>query len=148
DLWMALLFAGLLAGTHLFLGATQRGADQVLLPAASVIIALGLVMIWRLEPSLVRTIGDGYQGIAAKQVVFIALGFGVLLATLIASRDLVWLRRYKYTWALLGTGLVAATLVFGSDPNGSGVRLWFKLGPLSFQPSELLKVVLVIFLAG
>ncbi len=95
-----------------------------------------------------RTLGAGYEGIAGKQMLWIALGFGVLWVTLLAGRDLVWLRRYKYTWAVLGLGLVAATLVFGTDPNGSGVRLWFRLGPLSFQPSELLKVVLVIFVAG
>lgn len=149
DLWMSLLFIGLLAGTHLFLGATQRGADQVLLPAVAVITGLGMVTIQRLQPSLMRTYPDaGYDDVASKQMLWITLGFALLLGTLIAGRDMVWLRRYKYTWALLGLGLVAATLIFGTDPNGSGVRLWFKLGPLSFQPSELLKVVLVIFLAG
>src|SRR5437868_7069586 len=56
DLWMALLFIGLLAGTHLLLGATQRGADQVLLPSVAVIIGLGMIMIWRLQLSLVRTL--------------------------------------------------------------------------------------------
>ena len=149
DLWMSLLFVGLLVGAHLFLGATQRGADQVLLPVVAVIIALGLIMIWRLQLSLVRTYPDaGYEGVAGKQMLWVALGFALLLATLLVSRDLVWLRRYKYTWALIGLGLVAATLVFGKDPNNSGVRLWFSFGFFSFQPSELLKVVLVIFLAG
>ncbi|HUS17544.1 MAG TPA: FtsW/RodA/SpoVE family cell cycle protein [Chloroflexia bacterium] len=148
DLWMSLLFVGLLVATHLVLGAMSRGADQILLPAVAIITALGLIMIQRLQLSLVRTLGEGYEGIAAKQMLWITLGFAILVATLFVSRDLVWLRRYKYTWALLGTALVAATLVFGQDPNGSGVRLWFKFGPLSFQPSELLKVVLVVFLAG
>src|SRR3954453_17598459 len=148
DLWMSLLFVGLLLGTHLFLGATQRGADQVFLPIVGVIIALGMIMIWRLQLSLVNAIGEGYSGIAGKQMLWIGLGFAVLIGTLVVSRDLVWLRRYKYTWALLGLGLVAATLVFGQDPNGSGVRLWFSLGFFSFQPSELLKIILVIFVAG
>src|SRR4051794_25077859 len=57
-LWMSLLFIGLLLGTHLFLGATQRGADQVLLPIVAVIIALGTIMIWRLQLSLVNAIGE------------------------------------------------------------------------------------------
>src|SRR5438552_2575083 len=49
---------------------------------------------------------------------------------------------------LIGMALVAATLVFGKDLNGSGIRLWFSFGFFSFQPSELLKVILVIFVAG
>src|SRR5205823_15075882 len=57
--------------------------------------------------------------------------------------------RYKYTFAFLGIALVAATLVFGSDAgSGSGVKLWFNFGFFQFQPSELLKVLLVVFLAG
>lgn len=149
DLWMSLTLVGLLVGAHLFLGATNRGADQVILPVVAALVALGLVTVWRLEPSMVATYpGQGYDGIASKQVLWITIGFAIMAGTLLISRDLVWLRRYKYTWALLGTGLVAATLVFGQDLNGSGIRLWFKLGPFAFQPSELLKVVLVVFLAG
>src|SRR5690348_1071339 len=95
DLWMSLLFVGLLLGTHLFLGATQRGADQVLLPIVAVIIALGMIMIWRLQLSLVNVLGAGYSSIASKQMLWIGLGFAVLVGTLLVSRDLVWLRRYK-----------------------------------------------------
>src|SRR5262249_35412001 len=48
--------------------------------------------------------------------------------------------------ALLGLLLVAATLVFGREVNGA--KLWLDFGFFRFQPSELLKVLLVIFLAG
>ena len=72
-----------------------------------------------------------------------------LLATVTFVRDLNLLRQYKYTFAMLGIALVAATLVFGNDAgSGSGVKLWFNFGFFQFQPSELLKVLLVIFLAG
>ncbi|HMA36127.1 MAG TPA: FtsW/RodA/SpoVE family cell cycle protein [Chloroflexia bacterium] len=149
DLWMSLLFIGLLYASHFFLGATQRGADQVLLPVVGGITGLGMIMIQRLQLSLVRTYPTaGYDNVASKQMLWITIGVGMLIGTLIASRDLVWLRRYKYTWAVIGIGLVAATLVFGKDLNGSGIKLWFQFGPVAFQPSELLKIVLVIFLAG
>src|SRR5689334_13342596 len=70
DLWMGLLFIGLLLGTHLFLGATQRGADQLLLPIVAVITALGMIMIWRLQLSLVNAFGSDYEGIAGKQMLW------------------------------------------------------------------------------
>jgi cell division protein FtsW (lipid II flippase) len=56
------------------------------------------------------------------------------------------LRRYKYTWAAAGVGLLLLTFVFGTEINGQ--RLTLVLGPLSGQPTELLKVILVVFLAG
>lgn len=147
DLWMSFLFIALLAGIHLWLNITAPDADQVLLPVVATLTGLGLIMVQRLELSLVPTYGDAFKGIANKQVLWIAVGLVVLWLTLIVSRDLRWLRRYKYTFALLGLALVAATLVFGVEVNGA--KLWFNFGGyLSFQPSELLKVILVIFLAG
>jgi len=49
---------------------------------------------------------------------------------------------------MLGLALILATFVFGVDPNNSGVRVWFNLGFFYFQPSELLKIILVIFMAS
>ena len=57
-----------------------------------------------------------------------------------------WLRRYKYTWAAAGIFLLLLVFVFG-DVTG-GARLTLHIGPISGQPSELLKVILVVFLAG
>src|SRR5437868_1060192 len=52
DLWMSFLFIGLLYGIHVWLNITKPRADQVILPVVGVIMALGLVMMQRLEPSL------------------------------------------------------------------------------------------------
>ncbi len=64
----------------------------------------------------------------------------------IVVRSDAWLRRYKYTWAAAGVGLLLLTFVLGSEINGT--RLTLQFGPISGQPSELLKVILVVFLAG
>ena len=64
----------------------------------------------------------------------------------LAVRSDAWLRTYKYTWAAVGIALLALTFVLGSDVNGA--RLTLSIGPVSGQPSELLKVILVVFLAG
>jgi cell division protein FtsW (lipid II flippase) len=145
DLWMSFLFIGLLYSVHAWLNITRPTTDQILLPVVGVIVVLGLVMIQRLEPSL----SGAFRGIANKQVVWITAGMFAMWVTVTFLRDLNWLRRYKYTFAIIGILLVAATLVFGSDGgSGSGVKLWFNFGFFQFQPSELLKVLLVIFLAG
>jgi cell division protein FtsW (lipid II flippase) len=148
DLWMSFLFIGLFYGIHAWLHITRPTADQVLVPLIAILSALGLVMVQRLEPPLVATF-PAFEGIARKQVIWIVLGVLALVATVWIIRDLNLLRRYKYTFALAGIGLVAATLVFGTDAgSGTGVNLWFDFGFFQFQPSELLKVILVIFLAG
>jgi cell division protein FtsW (lipid II flippase) len=149
DLWMSFLFIGLFYGTHLWLNFTRPGADQVLLPLVASITMLGLVMVQRLEPALINRGVAGVTGIANKQVVWITAGLVALVITVLLVRDLNMLRKYKYTFAFLGIALVGATLVFGSDAgSGTGVNLWFDFKIFQFQPSELLKVILVIFLAG
>src|SRR5262249_30940130 len=70
----------------------------------------------------------------------------VIAGLALAVRSDAWLRTYKYTWAAAGIALLLMTFGFGSDVNGA--RLTLSIGPLSGQPSELLKVILVVFLAG
>ncbi len=148
DIWMSFLFIGLVYGVHAWLNVTRPNADQVLLPITATAMVLGLVIIQRLEPALVSRSPD-FEGIARKQVLWITLGMLALWFTASVVRDINILRKYKYSFAILGIGLVAATLVFGTDGgSGSGVRLWFDFGFFQFQPSELLKILLVIFLAG
>jgi cell division protein FtsW (lipid II flippase) len=80
------------------------------------------------------------------QLFWVLLGFGILAATAVLVRSDGWLRRYKYTWAAAGIALLMLVFVFGEVTGGA--RLTLRIGPLSGQPSELLKVILVVFLAG
>ena len=75
-----------------------------------------------------------------------ALGLLAMLTVAIGLRDDRFLRHYKYTWALAGIALLIFTFLFGTEVNGA--RLWIYLGPIGFQPSEFIKIVLVLFIAG
>jgi cell division protein FtsW (lipid II flippase) len=132
-----LVYAGALVVTYAVLVAARFAGDQVLLPIAAVLAALGLVLVQRLAPAL-----------AGRQLAWVLLGLALCLGIALGLRDLGILKRYRYLWALAGLGLVAATFFLGVDVGGSGDRLWLGIGPLVFQPSELLKVFLVIFLAS
>ena len=57
-----------------------------------------------------------------------------------------WLRYYRYTWAAAGIGLLLLVFLLGDEVNGA--RLSLTIGPFTGQPSELLKVILVVFLAA
>jgi cell division protein FtsW (lipid II flippase) len=136
QLLVAALAAALFA-VHCWLTLRHPSADQVLLPAASMLAALSMIMVARLEPSL-----------AIRQAIWVGVGSAALLATLVILPGVSWLRQYRYTWAALGLVLVLSTFVFGVDPNGSGARLWLGFGGVFFQPSEILKILLVVFFAA
>lgn len=122
---------------HIWLTIRHPRADQVVLPTASMLAALSMVMVARLEPAL-----------ASRQALWVSVGASALVVTLAILPGVGWLRQYRYTWAALGLLLVLSTFLFGIDPNGSGARLWLGYGGVYFQPSEILKVLLVIFFAA
>jgi cell division protein FtsW (lipid II flippase) len=122
---------------HAWLIARRPHADQTLLPLAAMLTALGQSMVTRIEPTL-----------GPRQLIWLGLGMAVWALVIWLPRPVRWLARYRYTAAVLGIVLLASTMVLGIDPNNSGVRLWLGAGGLYFQPSELLKILLVIFLAA
>ncbi|HZO33302.1 MAG TPA: FtsW/RodA/SpoVE family cell cycle protein [Chloroflexota bacterium] len=126
-----------LFAVHCWLTLRYPSADQVVLPAASMLAALSMVMVARLEPDL-----------AMRQALWVGVGSAALLGTLVILPGVSWLRQYRYTWAALGLALVLSTFVFGIDPNDSGARLWLGFGGVHFQPSEVLKILLVVFFAA
>ncbi len=106
-----------------------------LIPSAVLLAGVGMLFIYRMDPS-----------IAAKQGLWILMSAVVFAVTDRVAGDVVWLARYRYTWAGLGLALVGLTFVFGTGPSGS--RLWLNLGLFHFQPSEAMKVLLCLFLAS
>ena len=167
-LWPSALPLLLFIGVSLGLSFKSPRADQVVLPLVALLAGLSLMLTARLEPSLNLlfqcsadngVVVNCYEGIASKQSLWVSLGVVGLAAMLFIPWDRLlirWLRlslfdfldHYRYVWLGVGLLLVVATFIFGVDPNGSGVNLWFNFGIFLFQPSELLKIILVIFMAS
>jgi cell division protein FtsW (lipid II flippase) len=113
-------------------------ADPYLLPIAGLLTAIGLTEIYRLNPD------D-----AAKQAVWIVVAVVLFGLTLFLLRyDYRQLESYKYIFGLGAIALLVLPIlpVLGLTVNGA--RLWVHFGPLRFQPGELAKIMLIIFLAG
>src|SRR5581483_11159461 len=113
-------------------------ADPYLLPLTGLLTAIGLTEVYRLGPS------DAF-----RQGFWIVFGVVVFGAALIFLRiDFRALESYKYLFGVSAVGLLVlpALPVIGTRINGA--RLWVKLGPLQFQPGELAKIALIVFLAG
>ena len=130
-------FAAFLLLTHAWLSWRYPYGDQLLLPIAASICAIGQLVVTRLDPDL-----------AVRQSLWVGLGFAAMGATLLFLPSIAWLNHYRYIWAALGLMLVLSTFALGVDPNNSGARLWLGFGGILFQPSEILKILLVIFFAS
>src|SRR3954452_1302224 len=136
------IYVGALLAAHIVQVLAGRRSDQVLLPAVGLLGGISLLLMERLPQNL----GGQFGGLAQTQLVWLLLAMAVLTVVAVVVRSDAWLRLYKYTWAAAGIALLLLTFVLGRDVNGA--RLTLDLGPISGQPSELLKVILVVFLAG
>lgn len=138
--WAPLVWLGLVAVAHGVLHRFKPRRDPFIFPLAALLTGWGLVLIDRLAANFL-----------ARQVIWLVLGTAVLLAITTLPHNLRLLRRYRYTWLSGGLLLLAATLIFGVNPSGYGAALWLPvpfIGQVYFQPSELLKLLLIIFLAS
>ena len=138
---LAIYIAALLVA-HLAQVVAGRRSDQVLLPSVGMLGGIGLLLMLRLPQDL----GGQFGGLGQTQLVWLLLAVATTTVVAIVVRSDSWLRLYKYTWAAAGVALLLLTFAFGREINGQ--RLTLDLGPISGQPSELLKVILVVFLAG
>ncbi len=132
-------FLGLAIGLHLFLVAKGLRGDQLLLPLALALTAIGLIEVQRLAP----------ERLALQQLTWCALSAVAFIGAVLFPRDLSILQRYKYTWALLGFVLLISPLLPGIGREINGARIWIGIGGLfQFQPSEAVKILLVVFFAA
>lgn len=139
-LWAPAAWMGLMALAHLLLHRYKPNRDPYFLPLYALLTGWGLILIDRLAANFL-----------GRQVIWLILGTAVLLAVSILPPNLRFLRRYRYTWLFAGLILLATTLIFGVNPSGFGAALWLPVpfvGQVYFQPSELLKLLLIIFLAS
>jgi cell division protein FtsW (lipid II flippase) len=138
DLWviLAALF-GLFVVAHVALRRLAPRADGTLLPIAALLTGIGFITISRLDRELARI-----------QSLWIALGVGAFVLTLMLVRRVSILERYRYTFLVIGVGALLLPLVPGVGYEINGARLWVGIGPLNFQPGEAAKVLVVIFFAA
>jgi cell division protein FtsW (lipid II flippase) len=136
--WLAVLVCGQYnaAGTQGHSSLVPEH-DPYLLPLAALLTGWGTLTIWRLD----FTFG-------LRQTAWLAVVIGIFTIGLRLPSSLAPLRHYKYIWLSAGLGLTALTLFLGTNPMGAGPRLWLGCCGVYFQPSEPLKLLMVVYLAA
>jgi cell division protein FtsW (lipid II flippase) len=139
SLGYAVFFFGLYLVAHIVARLTVPLADPYLLPMAALLTAIGVTEIYRLGP----------PSNAFRQGLWIVIGVAVFAATLFAlHRDYRVLERYKYVFGVSALVLLFLPLAPGIGEQINGSRLWVHVGSLQFQPGELGKIALIVFLAA
>lgn len=141
-LWPSVVWLVVFAAAHLALRYLAPGRDPYLLPLLAFLTGWGLLLIDRLAPNFL-----------SRQVIWLVMAASAALAVALFPRPLVHLQRYRYTLLAGGLLLLGLTLLLGVNPSGGGAQLWLPLpvpfvGRIFFQPSELLKLVMIIFFAS
>ena len=111
--------------------------DPWIFPTFAALIGWGLLTVWRLSPSL-----------GQKQLGWYLLGCVIFWLGLNINRLSYLLKRYKYVWLLIGLSLIGLTFLVGVNPTGAGPQLWLSAFGFYFQPSEPLKLLIIIYLAA
>ena len=143
---------------HLIFVFRRFHPDPLLLPILMLLTGISVLTLLAIQDPLADTF---YGGQAV-----LGVGLGLLGLTVVSQLPigkfytrwwfdplLNWRKKSTFrltgwTWLLLAFGLAGLTLAFGTGPEGSGVRVNLRVGGLLFQPSELTKYLMLLFLAG
>jgi cell division protein FtsW (lipid II flippase) len=132
------IFLGLCLGAHIVIRMTLPYADPYMFPLVALLSSFGIVMIYRIDPTLAR-----------QQAQWFVLGLVLFSATIVFLRDYRKLDRYRYTIVAVSLGLLVLPRVPGLGAQVNGAFLGVRIpGLFVFQPTEFAKIGLVIFLAS
>lgn len=154
--WFWIIAVGFLGSfwlLHLLLSIRFWQADQFILPVIMVLTGLSFLTLFSLQDPL----RDRFFAKSTLTYFWVGI-FGMIILLLFnlkrftADSALYRLFVFKnarraangWPWALAAMGLLMLTIAFGTGPEGSGV----KVNLLGFQPSEIVKFLVIIFLAG
>jgi cell division protein FtsW (lipid II flippase) len=138
DLYALLAWVfGLYLVAHLAIRRFAPFADATLLPLVALLNGIGFVTIARLDRDQARV-----------QSLWVAISIAVFVLTLALVRDVRVFERYRYTVAFLGVAALLVPLAPGVGRTINGSRLWVAIGSMTFEPSEIAKVLLVAFFAA
>jgi cell division protein FtsW (lipid II flippase) len=132
------VFLGLCVVGHIFIRVTLPNADPYMFPLVALLACFGIVMIYRIDPTLAR-----------QQAQWFVLGLILFAATIVIFRDYRKLEHYRYLIVFASLGLLLLPRLPGIGDQVNGAYLGVHIpGLFVFQPAEFAKIGLVIFLAS
>ncbi|WP_251197632.1 FtsW/RodA/SpoVE family cell cycle protein [Anaerotardibacter muris] len=122
---------------HLAIRKFAPGADPAILPISFALSSIGIAFVTRLAPDL-----------AIRQVGWLFLGIVFMVLVIVFMRNMDRTANYKYTLMIIGLILLLSPLLPGIGREIYGSKIWLSIGGFSFQPGEIAKIFIVLFLAA
>jgi len=151
--YLGLAYLGVFGAAHLAVRRWAPYADPLILPCAALLTGIGLVMIHRLDlAAAVQAIQQQESPPSAnaiKQIAWAAGSVALLCGFVKLVDDHRRLARYGYLCGLAGLVLLVLPGVLpASISQVNGAKLWIRVGPVSLQPGEFAKILIIIFTAA
>ncbi|MEV0368492.1 FtsW/RodA/SpoVE family cell cycle protein [Streptomyces sp. NPDC050636] len=131
---------------HLVVRRFAPRADPLILPLATLLTGIGLVLLHRLDITYAATPRLKTAPAASGQLVWTVIGVTVCIAVLILLKDHRLIQRYIYLTMTVALVMLMAPAFFPGDTFGA--KRWIFIGPLSLQPGEFVKIAIAVFFAG
>ncbi len=122
----------------------KPSSDRILFITTSLLTIFGLVMVFSASSTVASTRYGMPSYFLVRQLVYAVAGFLLMIALM--NIDYHFWQKHRVVVASTMISLGGLLLVF-TQPRINGARRWLRLGPLSWQPSEIAKLVLLLFLA-
>ena len=133
--WWVLALLAVLSFVWVLWQPMSSERDDILPALAIVLGALGLLLVARLSAEL-----------AQRQQWWIAVSLVLCIGMTPSFTNFRRFAAYKYLWVVASFALFVLLVFFGQEVNGA--KLWIKLGPVQYEPIELIKLFIVFFLAA
>lgn len=148
---MGVVVCGLLGYSHFVTRRFYPDGDKFILIFANILAVIGIAMIYRLDLPIMGGAYDAQDPrsfLAAKQIIFFALGVTIFILIVVILPDLKRFSkiRYRYLYLIVTILLMSLGTLIGQSTNGA--KNWVSIMGMSFQPSEFGKLSLVAYLAA
>ncbi len=109
--------------------------DYYIFLISTMLMSIGILMIYRLNP-----------GLGSRQLIWASVGIISFYLTYFILKNIKFWHKLTYMYAGLAYFLFAITLIFA--PRKEGAKNWISIMGISFQPAEIIKILLIFMLAG
>lgn len=140
-----IIFTIALLALHFTVRKVAPDADPLIMPIAAFLNVVGVAMIYRIDLSRGHF---GWDATSVKQLIWSAVALVGAILVLVLIRNHMVLFRYTYITGFAAVILLVLPMIPGIGREQSGAHVWVEIGPISFQPGELAKILLAIFFAG
>ncbi len=123
----------------------MRSARRGLLIVTAILVALGVVMVYSSSAIYAQEIYGDAAYFLKRHLVYLAVGLAAFFGVLSIEEGQI--RRWAKPLMALVLLMLVAVLIPGIGHRVSGARRWFKLGPFSFQPSEIAQLAVILYMA-